>query len=267
MNQRKLMIGIGSAASVRETRNRTMATEKKLVPNIVWGEKRTPSRGPKPGLSTGEIARAAIKIADKEGLEAVTMQKVARNVGVTTMALYRYFAGKADLLAVMIDSAGESAPDFDGHSTSWNDRLREWALHCAAIYRDHPWFLEATTIRHTMMGPNELSWMEAALAMLAEAGLSPRERYYAFLTIIGHIRAHATFEQMKNRSESPRRWIPELARRPEAESNRYAGLYEVLESAAFSGNRSEAFEYGLNCILEGIGSAKREVGVQSRGAR
>lgn len=228
-----------------------MATNKDETRNLTWEKRRVPSRGPKPGLSTMTIARTAIRIADAEGLDAVTMQRVARESGVTTMALYRYFPGKSDLMAFMIDTAGGSFPGSAPLSGSWKDHLREWARRCAAIYQKHAWFLEATTSRRSMMGPNELSWMEAALAHLAEAGLPPNESYYAFLAIIGHIRGYATFERFRGSRGTPRRWIRELSQLF-AESGRYPFLKATLTSDAFSGDPDMAFEYGLNCILDGI---------------
>lgn len=231
----------------------TTATKQNKISTSAWAQGRTPSRGPKPALSIAEIAHAAILVADKEGLEAVTMQRVAQAVEVTTMALYRYFPGKSDLLAVMIDAAGGTAPEF-GNASTWKDRLREWARLCAAIYRDHPWFLEATTVRRSVLGPNELSWMEAALMVLAEAALSPKESYYAFLTIVGHVRSHATFEQIKSHGGSPQEWIRELTRLMRSQCESYSTLQAVLGSGALSGKSGEAFEYGLNCILAGIGN-------------
>jgi AcrR family transcriptional regulator len=221
-----------------------------------WGERRAPSRGPKPGFSTIEIARAAILIADREGFEAVTMQRVAREIGATTMALYRYFPSKDDLVAVMIDSVGVATPSFS-KTVKWKDRLREWAGACAGIYREHGWFLEATTVRRSAMGPNELSWMEAALAILADAGLSPEESWFAFLSIIGHIRGHATFEQARGHGGARPDWIPELTQLMRAEGERYPATRAALGSGAFSSNGGEAFDYGLNCILNGIRAPKR----------
>ena len=128
--------------------------------NLAWERKPAPSRGPKPTQSAEELARVAIQVADAEGLEAVTMQRVAQEAGVATMGLYRYFPSKADLLSLMIDSVSESTPRFGKSSLPWNVRLKEWARRCSSIYRDHPWFLEATTVRESFMGPNELFWME-----------------------------------------------------------------------------------------------------------
>lgn len=244
---------------------RAMATKKSDTRNLAWEKRRMPSRGPKPALSTKEIAKAAIRIADAEGLDAVTMQRVARASGVTTMALYRYFPGKSELLSVMIDSAGGSPLTFGMPLTPWKDRLMEWARRCAAIYQKHPWFLEATTTRRSVMGPNELSWMEAALALLAEAGLPPKESYYAFLAIIGHIRGYATFERLKG--NSPRRWVRELSQLLQEEGSRYTVLQATLGSGAFSENSDAAFEYGLHCILDGISASNRKPGVKTRTAK
>jgi AcrR family transcriptional regulator len=229
-----------------------MPTGNRSDVNLTWGKKAPPSRGPKPALSTYQIARVAIQLADAKGLEAVTMQRVAREAGVTTMALYRYFPGKADLLDLMIDSASDSAANFGKPSLPWNVRLKKWARLCLDIYRKHPWFLEATSTRHSLMGPNELTWMEAALAILAESGLTPRDQHHAFLAVIGHVRGHATFQRTAKRSESGQKWIHDLALMLTPEANRYPNLAASLDSGAFFENPDAAFDFGLDCIVEGI---------------
>lgn len=131
---------------------------------------------------------------------------------------YRYFPSKADLVALMIDSAGESPLHLGKPSLPWSTRLKEWARRCLAIYRDHPWFLEATSARQTLMGPNELSWMETALEMLPESGLGSKERHHAFLTIIGHVRGHATFQHIEKHNglarNGSRNWLNFCRQKP-----------------------------------------------------
>ena len=92
----------------------------------LWGERELPSRGPKPALSAEQIARAAIAVADAEGLDAVSMQRIAREVNVTTMALYRYFSSKEELIDRMIDSAGGPLPPRISGTPGWRRRLTEW---------------------------------------------------------------------------------------------------------------------------------------------
>ena len=227
--------------------------------NAAWGGKPLPSRGPKPTLTTDQIARSAIRVADAEGLAAITMQRVAREVGVTTMALYRYFPAKADLVALMIDSAGDLPMRFGKASQPWACRLKEWARRCLAVYRNHPWFLEATSARSTIMGPNELLWMEAALAMLAESGLRRQERHHAFFAIMGHVRGHATFQQMEARTGAGNDWRHELTHLLQSETNAYPMLLDAIRSGALHGKVDVTFEFGLDCILDGIrGRASRQ---------
>jgi AcrR family transcriptional regulator len=180
------------------------------------------------------------------------------------MALYRYFPSKAALLDLMIDSASDAVPAFGRPSSTWSVRLKEWARLCLLIYETHPWFLAATTVRCSLMGPNELSWMEAALAMLAESGLRMQERHNAFLAIIGHVRGHATFQQIKMHNKSGRRWIPELARMLQTEAHRYPVLLKALVSGAFDRSPDTAFEFGLDCILDGIRARAARYGTPKR---
>jgi AcrR family transcriptional regulator len=220
--------------------------------------KPAPARGPKPSLSRDRIARTAVRLADKEGLAAVTMQRIAREVGLTTMALYRYFPGKAEMVALMIDSVADSSSDFGEPSLPWSIRLKKWAQCCLMIYRDHRWFLEATTARQSPIGPNELAWMEAALAMLAESGLEAKKRHHAFFTLMAHVRGHATFEHAGASSAAGGVWMRELTRTLQQESNRYPILLEVLRSGAFSASITGAFDFGLDCILDGVRAQGRD---------
>lgn len=232
---------------------RAMPARKMNRANAASVENPTPARGPKPSLSKGQIAHAAIAIADSEGLASVTMQRVAREVGLTTMALYRYFPGKAEVVALMIDSAADSPLDFGKPSSPWGSRLKNWAHRCLAIYKDHPWFLEATTARRSKMGPNELAWMEAALAMLRECGLGPQKRHRAFFTIIGYVRGHATFQQAGGKSDgAEEEWIHELDQTLQRDPNHYPALLDVLRSGALSETVAAAFDFGIECILDGI---------------
>lgn len=215
-------------------------------------------RGPKRSLSTDQIARTAIRLADTDGLAALSMQRLAHEVGMSTMALYRYFPGKADLVACMIDLAGESPPDFGGPLPAWNARLKRWARECLAIYRRHPWFLEATSTRSRPMGPNELSWMEAALGMLIEAGVEARERRHSFFTLVAHVRGYATFPRISRHAPPTKERAAGLSPALRESATRYPEMSVVLHSGAFTESIDRGFEFGLDCILHGICLATRE---------
>ena len=100
---------------------------------LLWGARRTPTRGPKPGLSVERIVYAAIELADAEGLAALSMRRVAERLGVGTMSLYTYVPGKAELLDVMVDTVYGELSTQDGDEADWRARVEQvaranWAL-------------------------------------------------------------------------------------------------------------------------------------------
>ena len=102
------------------------------------------------------------------------------------------------------------------------------------------------------MGSNELLWMEAALAMLEEAGLSPEDRISAFFAVIAHVRGHATFQHTGKSKVPTEDWSHDLAQLLAPETMRYPSLRKALISSNFSKGSAQAFDFGLECILEGI---------------
>ena len=78
---------------------------------LLWGLRAASTRGPKATLNVENIAAAAVEVADTDGIDAVSMQRVAEDLSFTKMSLYRHVAGKADLIAVMIEHAVGTPPD------------------------------------------------------------------------------------------------------------------------------------------------------------
>ena len=121
-----------------------MESDEPPVPHIIallWGRAEPARRGPRPTLTIGDIGRAAIALADAEGLDAVSMKRVAEACGVSTMALYRYVESKAELHVLMLEFAGGEPP-----AVSRRRRLRTGLAAWCRAYRDvqveHPWMLE-----------------------------------------------------------------------------------------------------------------------------
>src|SRR5580658_3820692 len=92
--------------------------------DLLWGRRERGRRGPKPGLSVDGIVDAAVRIADAEGLEAVSMARVAKELGFTTMSLYRYVASKDELLQLMWNASAQGAETLELEGTGWRERLR-----------------------------------------------------------------------------------------------------------------------------------------------
>ncbi|MEU7895220.1 TetR/AcrR family transcriptional regulator [Nonomuraea sp. NPDC049152] len=224
------------------------------VITLLWGPRERPSRGPKPALSVERIAHAAIEIADAEGPAAVSMQRIAGDLGFTKMSLYRYVPGKAELIALMIDTAIGEPPDLDGVPDGWRAKLQSWAWHIWEVYQRHPWLLGAI-VGNRVFGPNELGWMESAVAALDGTGLDGGERLDAVLVVNGHIRniaqqtvttAGTTMQHAEQATAST------LTRLLRQHGDRYPALTAAIASAAANSSQDQGLEFGLRRILDGL---------------
>jgi AcrR family transcriptional regulator len=218
---------------------------------LLWGEQDQPSRGPKPSLDPRRIARAAVVIADTEGLDAVSMQKVAAEFGVSAMALYRYVPGKAELVELMIEAVLESAPDLTAAGPGWRPRLTEWVHQCWAVYRSHPWLLTATAMRRQVMGPHQLSWLDSALAALAPTGLTAAQQHQVFLLAVGLVRntAQQRLDYDEDHNQEWSRLTGELLAR---HADRFPALTDAIAAGAFAPDDTDPLDFGLERILDGV---------------
>ncbi|MBV2363757.1 TetR/AcrR family transcriptional regulator [Streptomonospora nanhaiensis] len=141
---------------------------------LLWGVQERPNRGPKPKLSVDKIVAAAVAVADAEGLDAVSMQRVAADLGYTTMSLYRYVRSKEQLVVLMADAALGRAPQ-PRAGADWRQRMEELVTAVMALYRRRPWLLRLD-ISGPPMAPMQLTWFDAYLGALAGTRLSMAER-------------------------------------------------------------------------------------------
>ncbi|SEC04257.1 transcriptional regulator, TetR family [Streptomyces sp. 2231.1] len=229
--------------------------EKKRDPKaslaLLWGEQEQPRRGPKPSLTAERIVAGAIAIADAESLDAVSMQRVAADLGVTTMALYRYFPGKAELTDLMVDSALGVPSEAVAEAHGWRAGLTEWARQCWALYRRHPWILTATAMRRQLMGPNQLAWLDAALDALAPAGLTAAQQHDTVLLIMGHIRSLAQ-QLVHADEEGNEEWNRLAGEVLERHGHRFPALAAAIAAGAFDPHGGDPLDFGLDRILDGI---------------
>lgn len=158
----------------------------------LWDLTDEPEKAPRVALSLPGIVKAAIAIADAEGVEAVSMQRVAADLGFTKMSLYRHVPGKAELLGLMIDTAVGTPPDLSQVPGGWRGKLENFVPRLAQVWQDHPW-IPAMTMGARLMGPRETGWVESAVAATAGTPLTGDERLAAAFLIFGHVRTtHAT---------------------------------------------------------------------------
>ena len=138
--------------------------------DLLWGRRERGRRGPRPGLSADAIAGAAMRLADAEDLEAVSMARVAAELGVTTMALYRYVANKDELLQLMWNASALGAEDLVIEGDDWRSRLRAWAVIQWQMLGRHPWITQMP-MAAPPLAPNSLHFVERGLEAMDETGL------------------------------------------------------------------------------------------------
>jgi AcrR family transcriptional regulator len=121
-------------------------------------------------LSRERILRAAIDLADKDGLDSLSMRKLAQEMGVKAMSLYNYVTNKDDILDGMVDIVvGEiESPKIDG---DWRDAMRRRAISAHEILLHHPWAAMVLMSRINV-GSSMLQYIDMALGCLCEAGFS-----------------------------------------------------------------------------------------------
>jgi hypothetical protein len=104
-----------------------------------WGVRERPHKGPKPALSLPRIVDAAVRVADAEGLDAVSMGRVAAELGAAPMSLYRHVSAKEELLRLMVDAAWGDSPGLPAPGEGWRAGLSRWAWALRAGAKRHPW--------------------------------------------------------------------------------------------------------------------------------
>ncbi|GID92700.1 TetR/AcrR family transcriptional regulator C-terminal domain-containing protein [Amorphoplanes digitatis] len=216
---------------------------------FLWGDRAAPTRGPKPALSLAAIADAAIAVADAEGLAAVSMQRVAGELGFTKMSLYRYLPGKAELVALMVERAIGEPPEL--RASGWREALAEWSELLYEAFLRHPWTMGAT-VGSRPLGPRELGWMECALARLGrDCGLTGAERLDAVAVLAGHARMLAQQADARMNEAEMTAAMGEVMRQ---HGDRFPYLTAAMTETATGGGQNLAFAFGLDRILDGLES-------------
>ncbi|ONI75751.1 TetR family transcriptional regulator [Kribbella sp. ALI-6-A] len=155
---------------------------------LLWSGRPEGQRGPRRRLTVEGIAQAAVRIADADGIEALSMQRIAAELGYSTMALYNHVPNKDLLLEVAADLGAGPPPDLDpdDHRLA----VRGWVDALWSGFRRRPWILRVP-LDHAPMGPHQLAWLERLLRALLAAGLAGAEARAAALHLTAVVRGAA----------------------------------------------------------------------------
>ncbi|HEX2372736.1 MAG TPA: TetR/AcrR family transcriptional regulator [Actinomycetota bacterium] len=226
-----------------------------------WGVRERPNKGPRPALSLERIVAAAVRVAAADGLQAVSMSRVAADLGVSTMSLYRYVAAKHELLALMADLTFEAPPAPRGPEEGWREGLSRWAWTELAVYRRNPWVLRIP-ISGPPVTPNAIAWLEVGLECLRDTGLEEGEKLSVMLLVTGFVRTQASLQADIAEAQAAGAAPPDpemmlsygrvLARLTDPE--RFPALRAVIAAGVFDepDDGDYDFVFGLERVLDGI---------------
>jgi len=225
-----------------------------------WGLRERPHKGPKRGLTLDRIVQAGISVAVAEGYDAISMSRVAAELGSSTMALYRYVAAKDELLELMVDAAIGTPPEPEP-GESWRDGLSRWAWGERAAFHRHLWSLRVP-ISGPPATPNQIAWMEAGLTCLASTRLAGHEKLSTILLLSGYVRNEAALmaqiaaaQQAANRSIDEAMASYGMVLRRVLHPKQFPALTAVINEGVLdrADDPDEEFVFGLDRILDGIG--------------
>jgi AcrR family transcriptional regulator len=234
---------------------------------IAWGLRGRPRKGPKPLLTLERIVEAAVALAAAEGMDAVSMSRVAGELGVSTMSLYRYVAAKDELTLLMMDAAFVPGPPEPAADPGWRPRLYQWSWSHLDVLRANAWVL-GIVLHSPPSGPNQIAWMERGLAYLRDTGLSEREKLSVVVLLTGYVRNWALLSAGAASAEPGGGLRTEAGCPTHDDSiasygNTLAALIDPVRFPALSaviaagvmttpGDPDEEFVFGLERFLDGI---------------
>ncbi|MFI5696859.1 TetR/AcrR family transcriptional regulator [Kribbella sp. NPDC051586] len=217
---------------------------------LSWGVLPVQRRGPKPALSIDQIVATGVEFGDRDGFEAISLQRIAAHLGVTTNAMYRYVRSKEELIVLVNDKAVGLPPELP---SGWRPAAIAWVNAQVKLYAERPWLLDVP-IRGAPVTPNQLRWVEAMLTALAGTGLSQHDNLGCLVLLSGYVRSYAGLaRQLGSSADAPvqaeqvgRFLVPRLM------EGGYPTLTSVYLNQEYEDGLDDDLDFGLARILDGI---------------
>ena len=215
-------------------------------------------------LTRERVLRAAITLADEGGIEALSMRRLARKLGVEAMSLYNHVTNKGDLVEAMTDFVVDEI-DLPSTAEDWETAIRKCAISAHEAFLRHPWACSLVMAPGSfrIAGNPRLRYMEWLLGRLRDAGFSAELTYRGYHAVDSHILGFTMWELGHSAGgkdvtggQSPADFAARIL--PELRSAGFPNLAEHAEQhmAPPSRDGESEFEFGLNLILDGLKKAR-----------
>ncbi len=223
-----------------------------------------PARGP--DLTRERVVRAAIGIADAEGVAALSMRRIATGMGVAVMSLYRHVAGKEELLALMADAVLAEVA-FLEPPPGWRARMELAARTQWALYHRHPWLAQVTSFTRPLPTPNAMAQAEWAMRAVDGLGLDPVTMVHMYVTVANYVRGtavglEAETDARQETGMTDQEWIDSVVL---PRMDEFPLLSRIPRDSL---DLDTLFEFGLRLLLDGlevlVGGSRERAGAARR---
>jgi AcrR family transcriptional regulator len=237
------------------------------APDGAPGAPSAPDRRPGPGadrpatripMAPDRIVAAAIRVADAEGLAALSMRRVAAEIGAAPMSLYRHVADKDDLVVQMMNTVFAQTRLPEPPPDGWRARLELAARTLWAMFRAHPWLASALSLTRPQVMPDALPYTEWLLTALDGHGLELSTTFTTYLMLINYVRGTAVNLEAEAEAEAAtglnsEEWLQtqEAQFWSSLPPDGYP-LFQQLISEEYDFSLDEIFEFGLQRLLDGL---------------
>jgi AcrR family transcriptional regulator len=215
----------------------------------VWAREKPRRR---PVLSRNAIVAAALTIADAEGLDAVSIRRVAADLGVRPMSLYTYIDRKEDLLALMMDEVNGEVLFGADLPPGWREAITAIARRTREVVLRHPWMTDLSA-HNAGLGPNAMRHVEESIKAVRELRLSPRSTVEVISAVDKYVMGHISFEVANHSAPmtgAHRSYFDALLATGE-----FPELSRLTDEVLAAVGTEDEFERGLSWLLDGVAAS------------
>ncbi|MFE4974916.1 TetR/AcrR family transcriptional regulator C-terminal domain-containing protein [Kitasatospora sp. NPDC056651] len=226
------------------------------------GGERQERAGGEHDLARERIVATAVRVVDEEGLSALSMRRVATELGVATMSLYRHVPGRDELLRLMMDVAFGEQPLPEPPASDWREGLEAVARLQWGIYRRHPWLASTMSFTRPVPAPDAALHTERSMAVLAGRGLSGEEMVQASVALAAFVCGLAVHFEREAQAEqdsglSAEEWMDQVDEeergRLMADPERFPMFDAMSRGPEIDMSLEALFEFGMARMLDGLG--------------
>lgn len=200
-----------------------------------------------PPLSRSRITEGAVELLDAEGIEQLTMRRLAEHLGVGTTTLYWHVDTKDDVIDLAVDAVFGEAPVPATHTGDWRADIVTLLTGWRETMLSHRWLAVLPTRQRPSLGPNYLAWMEFLRATLVVAGFTGQAVPAATWVLVSHVQGSAT-------SQASIRWPVEERQAAQEQLRANRDRYPTLADQDYllDDEWTENFVLGLKYVLDGL---------------